>query len=112
LHWCWTPPAMPALATTADTRVGAGPDKGTRRFVIDFVGGRLGELKPDAPVAPAITTSAGNVQHPVAQPNPATKGWRVSFVLIPESTALCELRCLLKLGDEVLSEVWSYRWTP
>ncbi len=112
LHWCWTPPAVPARATTADTRVGMGPEKGTRRFMIDFVGGHLGELKPDAPVEAAITTSAGSVQHAVAQPNSATGGWRVSFVLALGSAALCELRCTLKLGDELLSEVWSYRWTP
>jgi periplasmic glucans biosynthesis protein len=112
LHWCWTPPAMPARATTADTRVGAGPEQGTRRFVIDFAGGRLSALKPNASVEPAITTSAGTVQHPVAQPNPAIRGWRVSFVLAPGSATLCELRCTLKLGDELLSEVWSYQWTP
>ena len=112
LYWCWTPPAVPSQATTAQTRVGAGPEKGTRRFVIDFVGGRLGALTQDAPIEPVITTSAGSVQHPVAQPNPATAGWRVSFVLVPDGAVLCELRCILKLGDELLSEVWSYRWTP
>jgi glucans biosynthesis protein len=112
LHWCWTPPAMPSRATAVDTRVGAGPEKGTRRFAVDFVGGRLGALKLDDPVEPAITTSAGSVQQPVAQPNPATGGWRVGFVLVPGSAVLCELRCILKLGDEQLSEVWSYRWTP
>jgi periplasmic glucans biosynthesis protein len=112
LHWCWAPPDTPSRATTADTRVGAGPEEGTRRFVIDFVGGRLGELKSDAAIEPAITTSAGAVQHPVAQSNPATGGWRVSFVLAPGGAVLCELRCTLMLGDELLSEVWSYRWTP
>jgi glucans biosynthesis protein len=112
LHWCWTPPATPSRATTAETRVGAGPEKDTRRFVIDFVGGRLDQLKSDAPVQPAITTSAGSVQHLVSQPNPTTSGWRVSFILAPGSAALAELRCTLNLGEELLSEVWSYRWTP
>jgi glucans biosynthesis protein len=112
LHWCRTPPAMPSQATTAETRVGAGPDKGTRRFIIDFVGGRLGELTPDAPLEPEVTTSAGSVQHLVAQSNPATGGWRVGFVIAPGDAAVAELRCALKLGDEWLSEVWSYRWTP
>jgi periplasmic glucans biosynthesis protein len=112
LHWCWTAPAVPARAMTADTRVGAGPEKGTRRFVIDFVGGRLGAFKPDTPIEAALTASAGDVQHLVAQANPATSGWRVSFVLVPGNASVCELRCTLKLGDELLSEVWSYRWTP
>jgi glucans biosynthesis protein len=112
LHWCWTPPALPPLATTADTRVGAGPEKGTRLFVIDFVGGRLAELTPDAPVQVVITTSAGTVKHLVTQPNPATGGWRVRCVLDPAGAKLCDMRGLLKLGEEPLSEVWSYRWTP
>jgi glucans biosynthesis protein len=111
LHWCRTPPAVPPTATVAETRVGAGPDKGTRRFSIDFVGGRLGELKPDAPVEPEVTTSAGSIQHLVAQPNPATNGWRTGFVVAPGDAAVAELRCTLKLGDELLSEVWYYRWT-
>jgi periplasmic glucans biosynthesis protein len=111
LHWCWTPPATPPLATTADTRVGAGLAKDTRLFAIDFVGGRLAGMTPDAPVTAVITTSAGTVKHPVAQPNPATGGWRVSFVLDPAGAKLCDMRGTLKLGEEPLSEVWSYRWT-
>jgi glucans biosynthesis protein len=111
LHWCWTPPVTPTRATTAETSVGAGPDKGSRHFVIDFVGGRLGELTQDAPVEPVVTTSQGSVRHQVAQPNPAIGGWRVSFILDPDGAALCELRCVLQLGGELLSEVWSYRWT-
>jgi len=112
LHWCWTPPVTPPLATTADTRVGAGLEKGTRLFVIDFVGGRLGELPQDAPVQVAITTSAGTVKHPVARPNPVIGGWRVRFVLDPAGAKLCDMRGILKLDEEPLSEVWSYRWTP
>jgi glucans biosynthesis protein len=111
LHWCWTPPVTPPLATTADTRVGAGLEKGTRLFAIDFVGGRLAELTPDTPVTWAITTSAGTVKQRVAQPNPATGGWRVNFVLDPAGAKLCDMRGMLKLGEELLSEVWSYRWT-
>jgi glucans biosynthesis protein len=112
LHWCWTPPVTPPLATTVDTRVGAGLDKGTRLLVIDFVGGRLAELTPDAPVKMALTTSAGIVKNTIAQPNSATGGWRVRIVLDPAGAKLCDMRGILKLGEESLSEVWSYRWTP
>jgi glucans biosynthesis protein len=112
LHWCWTPPATPPMAMTADTRVGAGSEKGTRLFVIDFVGGRLAELPPDAPIKMDITTLTGTVKYPVARPNPATGGWRVSLVLDPAGAKLCDMRGILKLGEEPLSEIWSYRWTP
>jgi glucans biosynthesis protein len=112
LHWCWTPPMTPPLATTADTRVGAGVEKGTRLVVIDLVGGRLAELPSNTPVTVALTTSAGTVKNLVAQPNPATGGWRISFLLDPAGAKICDMRGILKLGDEPLSEVWSYRWTP
>jgi len=112
LYWCWTPPVTPPLAIAADTRVGAGVERGTRLFVIDFVGGRLAELPPDAPVHMTITTSAGAVKPLMARPNPAIGGWRVRFVLDPAGAKLCEMRGTLKLGEESLSEVWSYRWTP
>jgi periplasmic glucans biosynthesis protein len=112
LHWGWTPPVVPPMATTADIKVGAGLDKGTRLFVIDFVGGRLPELAPEAPVKLDLTTSAGTVKQPVARPNFATGGWRVSFVLDPVGAKLCEMRGMLRLGEEPLSEIWSYRWTP
>lgn len=112
LHWSWTPPLTSPLAHAVHTRTGVGPEQGTRLMVIDFVGGRLAELKPDSLVEPVITTSAGTVQHAVAQPNPATGGWRASFVLAPDKAPHCDLRGILQLGDEQLSEVWLYRWTP
>lgn len=111
LHWCWTPPATHALATTASTRTGAGPDKKRRLFVVDFVGGRLADLDAEAPVHVTVAASAGSIHNPVAHPNPATNGWRVSFVLQPEDAKLCDLRCALTLDEEPLTEVWSYRWT-
>jgi glucans biosynthesis protein len=79
--------------------------------MVDFTGGRLADLNPEAPVTPAITLSAGIVKALVARPNTVTGGWRVSFILETGGAKLCDLRCTLKLGDELLSEVWSYRWT-
>ncbi len=111
LHWCQTLPVKQVLATTAETRVGAGPDKGTRLFVIDFIGGNLADLPQDAPLETAITISAGKIKGLVTRPNPMNGGWRVSFILDTEGAKLSDLRCTLKLADTLLSEVWSYRWT-
>lgn len=112
LHWCWTPPAVPPKATATETRMGAGPEPNSRRVVIDFTGGRLGELTYEHPVKANVTTSAGVVKEPVAYPNPAIGGWRVSFVLVPQDADNCDLRATMHLDQELLSEVWSYRWTP
>jgi glucans biosynthesis protein len=111
LHWCWTPPVTPTLATTQATRVGAEPKGGRRQFVIDFTGGRLAELSSDAPVEMVIEHSAGDVGDKFARPNPEIRGWRVSFVFDPGDANFCDIRCYLKLGDERLSEVWIYRWS-
>ena len=111
LHWCWRPPVVPETAAALETRTGAGPEKGQRRFVIDFIGGKAKTLPQDVAVEPVITASAGKVEHPVAQPNPAAGGWRVSFVWVPGDATVSDLRCTLKLGEELLSEVWTYRWT-
>jgi glucan biosynthesis protein len=52
------------------------------------------------------------VKEVVAYPNPVVGGWRLSFLLFPEGADSCELRATLHLDQELLSEVWSYRWTP
>ncbi len=46
-----------------------------------------------------------------APENPYTKGWRMSFELLPQGSDPSELRCFLKLGNDVLTETWSYQWT-
>ena len=63
-------------------------------------------------MVPMLVTSEGAIKDPVVHANPATGGWWVSFVLVPGDATLCDLRCLLQRGEERLSEVWSYRWTP
>ena len=111
LHWCWTPPAVPTRAITAATRIGAGQSRTPVALsLISWV-----DVWPNSRRTPRwcrCCTSEGVVKDPVAHANPATGGWRVSFVLVPGNAALCDLRCILQRGEERLSEVWSYRWTP
>ena len=100
---------------TLSTRVGAGgtgdfqPDR--RRFATDFVGEALAKLAEDAPVTAVVSASTGQVQNVVIRKNPHTNGWRLSFELLPQSDNPSELRAFLKLGNDVLTETWSYQWT-
>lgn len=100
---------------TLASRVGAGGagdlDIARRRFVIDFAGERLAQLAEDAKVSAVVTSSSGQVANVVAQKNPQTQGWRVSFELTPKDNQPADLRCFLKLGDDVLTETWNYQWT-
>lgn len=109
---------MPNLSPggrTLASRVGAGGtgnlDSGRRRFVVDFGGEPLTKLMDDAPVEAVVSASTGQIQNVVVQKNPHTNGWRLSFELLPQGSDPSELRCFLKLGNDVLTETWSYQWT-
>ncbi|MEO3432279.1 glucan biosynthesis protein G [Inquilinus sp. CAU 1745] len=121
LHWCLESPQRPDEAEVWGTRTGdAGvpgvedeaEGEGGRKFVIDFGGGRLEELPADSPVIAEVTISRGEITTPVAQYNPVMKGWRVFFDLHADGDEVVELRCILKLDSEIISETWSYQWTP
>jgi glucans biosynthesis protein len=91
------------------TRTGAARTEGSRQFVVDFAGPAVAHVK-QLPVA-AVTASSGTVSHVTVQDNPEINGVRVSFELKPGGTEISELRLVLKLGDQPISESWLYRWT-
>jgi len=109
LHWGADKPAGAALARVVKTRIGSAPENG-RLFVLDLVGGKLKDLKPDAARA-TVTADKGKIANLVLQPNPEVGGWRITFRLAPEKEQVVELRGQVLQGDEPLSEVWVYRWT-
>lgn len=111
LHWAAENPRPIPLARVMKTRVGAAGD-GARRFVLDLAGDKLKEANPPDKVHGGVYASKGKLDHVVTQPNPETGGWRFSFELAPEKAAFIELRADLRRDDELLSEVWLYRWTP
>ncbi len=111
MQWCNAPMPPPDVAQVVATRLGTGWDTDTRLFVIDFVGGVLDQLAPETVPEPVIYTSHGRIINPVVQPNPETKGWRLSFELETGDAQVVELRSHLANAKDVLSEVWVYRWT-
>ena len=46
--------------------------------------------------------------------NPQDHSWRVILKLLPKpgNKDPVDLRCALKVGDETVSETWSYLWSP
>lgn len=96
------------------TRIGAAGtdilDPSRRKFVVDFAGPALAKLDPETPVEPVVTSTAGELSKPIAQPNPETKGWRLFFELKPDGDKPSDLRAFLRHGDDVLTETWSFRW--
>ncbi|NKE46080.1 glucan biosynthesis protein G [Roseomonas frigidaquae] len=110
LHWMPAYPGSPELAQFTETRVGAAGRAG-RLFVLDVAGGKAGEVPPDTTPSLDLSHSAGEIRHAVVQRNPQNGGWRVHFELVPGAARQVELRAVLKLGDQPLTETWLYRWT-
>lgn len=109
---------MPTLSPggrTLASRIGAGGagdlNPEIRRFVIDFSGESLAKLAENTPVQAIVSASAGQIQNVVVHKNTHSNGWRLSFELLPQGSDRSELRCFLKLGNDVLTETWSYQWT-
>ncbi|CAL1240281.1 glucan biosynthesis protein [Candidatus Methylocalor cossyra] len=118
LFWGAEPPVRPGAAEVVATRLGAGGIPGqknrvpSRKFVIDFEGGRLAKLTERAKVEPVISASRGQIKDPAARPVRGTPVWRCNFDLISEGDEPIDLRCYLRDDQGALTETWLYQWTP
>lgn len=113
------------LAQVDRTRVGrdalpgqadAGPE-GARRFVVDFQGGPLVGLDPEAPVRAVVETLAGTISDVRTRALPEPGGWRVTFALEPDGARPADMRLRIELDAAdgtatPLSETWTYVWYP
>ncbi|HYG23635.1 MAG TPA: glucan biosynthesis protein G [Verrucomicrobiae bacterium] len=98
------------------TRVGTETrDASTRQFSIDFSGPKLNTLAENAPPQ-AIASCSENASIVDAQVfrNPFKACWRVMLTIKPKegNKDSVDIRCTLKKGEEVLSETWTYLWSP
>lgn len=119
LYWGSQPPQTSPLALVVATRDGAGGVVGrkrtyySRRFVVDFKGGRLASLPQDAKVETVVTLSHGKSELVSARPLDAIEGYRAMFDVVPDQTTQpINMRLYLKLDGKPLSETWLYQWTP
>lgn len=120
LHWGTRMPFAPPLARTVATRTGIGGVVGQKRkyfswrFAVDFAGGELATLPPDAEVEPVITASRGKIEITSARPQKAIKGYRAMFDLRPTDSSRepIDLRLYLRMNGRPLTETWLYQWTP
>ena len=110
LHWGPDVPKATSLARFSRTGVGAkGED--AKIFVLDVIGEKLKSADPQT-IRGNVTAGKAEIRNVVTQPNPATGGWRLSFELSVKEKIPIELRATLMQGNDPLSEVWVYRWTP
>ena len=110
IHWTAGHVWLPGLATVSATRFGAVPKTtiGARLCIIDLDDGAA--LAEGALPVIEATASAGVLRNPVAHRRP-DGGWRVSFELEPQGSAVIELRMRLLHDGAPYSETWLYRWS-
>ncbi|EFH12752.1 periplasmic glucan biosynthesis protein, MdoG [Pseudoroseomonas cervicalis ATCC 49957] len=111
LHWCDEAPGNPELGRVTATASGASWTQGGRLFVIDARGGALENLPAEAKPELKVSASRGEVRNAVAQRNPETGGWRISFDLFPGDAREVELRAELRADGQPVAETLLYRWT-
>jgi glucans biosynthesis protein len=86
-----------------------------RQIAIDFTGPKLASL-PDG-VVPDVEASCGanaSIIETQAFQLPTNGQWRVMMKMQPKAGNQdpVDLRCVLKRGEEVLTETWTYLWSP
>jgi glucans biosynthesis protein len=103
---------MPAGAWTVQSRRGRGyqalPDD-VVKFNVDFAGPALEKLPAGADVEADLSLTNGVRQLLVVHPNEVRGGWRmVVQAKRTDKDKPMELRAVLRRGNEILSETWSY----
>jgi periplasmic glucans biosynthesis protein len=102
------------------TRIGIDPScADCRQIIIDFKGPKLDAISPDSPQSgwpraiANCSTNAALVDSQVL-PCPELKTWRVILKMQtrPGNVDPVDLRCTLQKGTNILSETWTYQWSP
>jgi glucans biosynthesis protein len=95
-----------------------GPDSRNphwRQFVIDFTGPKFSALAPEVnPEAIASCSPNGAIVENQVFKMPTPGVWRVLIKMEPKAGNAdpIDLRCTMKNREEVLSETWTYHWSP
>jgi glucans biosynthesis protein len=119
MHWGALPPGSAGdMAYVHGTRTGVGGPSGVpvenpnlRKFVIDFEGGFLGGLDPEAEVFPVVTASSGEIFDVILHKiEDADHRWRLFFDVDGQEAEVIELMAHVANAERKLSEVWLFQW--
>jgi len=96
------------------TRVGVDPrDPKIREFMVDFAGPKLkGFSETNKPQAITSCSANAGIAYSEIYYNPYESCWRVDIKLEPHNQDPVDIRCTLQKGEEVLTETWTYHWSP
>jgi len=89
------------------------PAAGSRRFIIDFVGGDLPYYLADPDTVEVVASaSQGHITRSFVVPNLHTRGYRAILDLQLDSGQAADLRAFLRAGARTLTETWTFPWRP
>ncbi len=92
---------------------GGGEVEGAYRFIVDFEGGVMDRLDPDAAVVSEVSASGeGEIIEHFAEYIEARHGWRLSILVRPEQGKRLALRGSLSADGKPVSETWTYQLGP
>ncbi|MEI8311721.1 MAG: glucan biosynthesis protein, partial [Verrucomicrobiota bacterium] len=113
LRWFGENDSIPPLGRCLFTRIDYQDAPYFRIFVMDFGGGELSKLPPDARVTAETWIGAGGgIKDVVVQKNNYSDSWRVTFTAsTSQLDKPLELRCALAVDGRPLTETWTYTWT-
>ena len=98
------------------TRIGVDPRNPTQRMiVINFDGPKLDAISADnPPEAIASCSTNGVIAESQVFRNTFAGTWQVILKMAPKAGNRdpIDIRCTLKKGEEVVSETWTYLWSP
>lgn len=94
-------------------RIGGGNVEGAFRLIVDFDGGELDKLKPDAPVVSQVSGSEGvEVIEHFVEYNEPEQAWRLSMLIRPAPEKNMGVRGFLSIEGKPLTETWTYELPP
>jgi glucans biosynthesis protein len=111
IEWASRDPATHTGGRVVSTRV-IRPTPATGEFIIEFTGGALAGLAADQKPEAVVTTTGGSVGPVSLEKLSGEGGWQCRFVVTPADKRVVELRAFLRRGKDVLTETWSYAWSP
>jgi glucans biosynthesis protein len=118
LTWSAGEPHETAFARCVATRIGRGGEpghnrpKGVRKFVVEFLGGRLATLPYGSKPQPILSATSGSFSDVFTEavPDSVPGHWRAQFDFTAAATDVVDMRLFLKSADQTLSETWLYQY--
>jgi glucans biosynthesis protein len=104
------------LAFVLETRTGVGGvsgvenTDGSRKIAIDFAGGQLAMLPPDAAVEPVVNVSGGEIISQTLSKIEGQPIWRLVIDLKGPKDTVIEMGAHVRGYGRKLTETWLYQW--